>query len=79
MGRDGARPDYITETSDLTGVVKWFDPTKGYGFIDVDQGGSVFLHRNHANFDPKKGDNVKFDIAEDKRRKRTYAVEVYLA
>lgn len=26
------------------GTVKWFDPTRGYGFIAEDDGGELFLH-----------------------------------
>ena len=27
-----------------TGTVKWFDEKKGFGFIDLDSGESVFVH-----------------------------------
>lgn len=33
------------------GVVKWFDPTKGFGFIIRDAGGDVFVHRRSIRAD----------------------------
>jgi CspA family cold shock protein len=32
-----------------TGVVKWFDNNKGYGFIIRDRGGEVYVHYSGIN------------------------------
>jgi CspA family cold shock protein len=32
--------------SEVTGVVKWFDTEKGYGFISCNGGDDVFVHHS---------------------------------
>jgi cold shock CspA family protein len=73
-----ARPIYIIVEDNQEGRVKWFDPNKGFGFIDggKDQA-DVFLHSNHilGDFLPIKGDRISYKLATDQKRKRNYAVE----
>ena len=52
-----------------TGTVKWFNPTKGFGFISQDEAGKdVFVHSNELNgVYIIEGDNVEFDIVETEK------------
>ncbi|AQM61070.1 cold-shock protein [Clostridium baratii] len=58
--------------SSTTGVVKWFNEEKGYGFISCDNGNDVFVHYSQVkeqgnNKDLHEGENVTFDIEEGKK------------
>jgi CspA family cold shock protein len=53
------------------GKIKWFNPTKGYGFIEKEDGGKdVFLHVSaleQAGIDTlQEGEAVSFEIGENK-------------
>lgn len=48
------------------GIVKWFNDQKGYGFIEQEEGGDVFVHHSAINASGfrslKEGDRVSFDV-----------------
>ena len=54
-----------------SGIVKWFDDKKGYGFIEKDEGGDVFVHHTGIQGDGFKslsdGDRVTFDVEQGNR------------
>ncbi|AYG94159.1 cold-shock protein [Brevundimonas naejangsanensis] len=64
-----------------TGTVKWFNPTKGYGFIQPDTGGSdVFVHITAVQKAGLAGldDNAKVEYELETQRGKTSAVELKL-
>ncbi len=59
------------------GTVKFFNDSKGYGFITPDNGGKdVFVHANGLIDDIREGDNVSYEIEEG--RKGPNAVDVQI-
>lgn len=56
--------------STYTGIVKWFDNERGYGFIASNAGKDVYLHHSQVkekgkDKDIHEGEEVSFDIIQD--------------
>ncbi len=55
----------------MQGKVKWFNKEKGYGFIECDDGGDVFVHYSAIQEDGFKvlveGQRVEFEITQGTR------------
>jgi CspA family cold shock protein len=63
------------------GTVKWFNDSKGFGFISREEGGDVFVHYSSITGDGYKslaeGDKVSFEIEDgDKGPKAVNVVKI---
>jgi CspA family cold shock protein len=62
----------MIKMSKYTGVVKWFDNERGYGFISANEGNDVYVHslqvkeKTHDK-DLHEGEQVTFDMVEKEK------------
>jgi len=76
-GSDGDQPE--EEIFTLTGVIKWFDPTKGYGFIIAGDGhGDILIHssclRDAGRTTAREGSTVECEVV--RRAKGLQALKI---
>lgn len=60
------------------GTVKWYNSTKGYGFIQPDEGGpDVFVHVSAVERaglrELREGEKVTFEVVQDRRTGKSNA------
>jgi CspA family cold shock protein len=63
----------------LEGKVKWFNSGKGYGFIEKEEGGDVFVHFSAVQGEGykslKENEKVRFDVVESDKGPQAANVE----
>tara|TARA_B110000014_G_scaffold264264_1_gene264477 strand:+ start:6822 stop:7220 length:399 start_codon:yes stop_codon:yes gene_type:complete len=63
-----------------TGTIKWFDPSKGYGFLIRDKGGDLFVHFKSVNEKDrrklKEDTRVKFSVETKEKGPQAENIEI---
>jgi CspA family cold shock protein len=63
-----------------TGTVKWFNGAKGFGFIERDTGGDIFVHfsdiRGEGYRTLNEGQRVEFDVGEGEKGPKAQNVDI---
>lgn len=76
-----AMSEEAAEEARRTGVVKWFNTEKGFGFIVPDNGDKdVFVHQTNINVEGFRsladGESVEYDLMEDPQTGKVKAADV---
>ena len=63
----------------LQGIVKFYNISKGFGFITVENGEEIFFHKSNVKNTGFRdtllqGDDVKFELKQDQKGKRAYNI-----
>lgn len=71
---------FYQEEFSMKGTVKWFSAEKGYGFIEKEDGGDVFVHFSAIQSEGFKtlneGQQVEFDVVSGARGDQAANVNV---
>ncbi|MDX8379015.1 MAG: cold-shock protein [Gallionella sp.] len=64
-----------------TGIVKWFNDEKGFGFISPDEGGDdLFAHFSAINISGfkslKEGQKISFEVAQGPKGRQASNIQV---
>ena len=61
------------------GRIKWYNEKKGYGFIESEEEGDIFVHKSgiddHGFFTLRSEDRVYFEVKETQRGKQAFKVK----
>ena len=64
----------------VKGTVKWFNAVKGYGFIEKEGGGDIFVHFSDIEMDGYKkleeNQPVLFEVKEDDKGEKAVNVTI---
>lgn len=77
-------PDLIQidpETGKYLGTLKWYNPTRGYGFISRGGGEEIFFHKTSCSQDPatlEEGQWLLYDVEQRSKGPEATDVELYV-